>query len=60
MREYWLVHPTDRLLTIYRLAGHEYGKPQVQELAGETLVSILPEIVINWDALAARLPKQEY
>jgi hypothetical protein len=54
------VHPTDRLLTIYRLAGHEYGKPDVQELTGETPVGILPGVVIAWDALAARLPKPEY
>jgi Uma2 family endonuclease len=60
VREYWLVHPTDRLLTIYRLAGHEYGKPDVQELTGETPVGILPGVVIAWDALAARLPKPEY
>ena len=36
VREYWLVHPTDRILTVYRLMGMEYGKPDVQELTGET------------------------
>lgn len=57
VREYWLVHPVDRVLTIYRLEDAEYGKPQIYQLEGETQVGILPEIVIRWDELAARLPK---
>jgi Uma2 family endonuclease len=59
VREYWLVHPTDRIVTIYRLAGTEYGKPDVQALEGDTVVSTLPGVVIRWDALAARLPPIE-
>lgn len=57
VREYWLVHPVDRVLTIYRLEDAEYGKPELYQLEGETQVGILPEIVIRWDDLAARLPK---
>ncbi|MBI4755740.1 MAG: Uma2 family endonuclease [Betaproteobacteria bacterium] len=60
VREYWLVHPADRMLTIYRLDGAEYGKPEVQELAGETAVGVLPEVVIAWDALVERLPPVEF
>jgi Uma2 family endonuclease len=56
VREYWLVHPVDRVLTVYRLQDNEYGKPEIVELKGETAVGILPEIVIQWDELAARLP----
>lgn len=56
VREYWLVHPIDRVLMVYRLQGGEYGKPDISELKGETAVGILPEIVIQWDDLAARLP----
>ena len=59
-REYWLVHPTDQVLTVYRLMGAEYGKPDVQELTGETRVGVLPGVTILWDALAARLPRPEY
>jgi Uma2 family endonuclease len=54
--EYWLVHPVDRVLTVYRLQDNEYGKPEIYELKGQTPVGILPEIVIQWDELAARLP----
>lgn len=57
VREYWLVHPVDRVLTIYRLQDREYGKPQISQQEGETPVGILPEIVIRWDELAARLPR---
>ncbi|MFO7808817.1 Uma2 family endonuclease [Guyparkeria sp.] len=57
--ELWLVHPTDRLLTIYWLEGEEYGKPEVVELAGETEVRALPGVRIAWDALVERLPPQD-
>jgi Uma2 family endonuclease len=57
VREYWLIHPVDRVLTVYRLIDGEYGKPELYELQGGTAVSVLPEIVIQWDDLAARLPK---
>ncbi|NBC15191.1 MAG: hypothetical protein GVY09_17990 [Gammaproteobacteria bacterium] len=59
VREYWLVHPGDRMVTIYRLGPAGYGKPDVQELAGETPVAALPEVSVRWDELVSRLPAQE-
>ena len=59
VREYWLVHPTDRMVTIYRLAGAEYGKPEVYLLAGETPVGVLPGVAVAWDALVERLSPPE-
>jgi Uma2 family endonuclease len=56
VREYWLIHPVDRVLTVYRLIDNEYGKPELYELQGETAVAILPDIIIQWNDLAARLP----
>ncbi|MDD5272652.1 MAG: Uma2 family endonuclease [Methylovulum sp.] len=56
VKEYWLIHPIDHLLTVYRLDGAEYGKPALYELRGETQVSVLPDIVIHWDELVSRLP----
>lgn len=53
--ELWLVHPIDRVTTIYRLLNGEYGKPEVQELAGETGVAAIPGLAIVWDALVGRL-----
>ena len=57
--EYWLVHPTDRILTIYRLQNGEYGKPDIFALQGSTPVSVLPDISIDWDALTPYLIDDE-
>jgi len=47
VKEYWLVHPIDRVLTVYRLENGEYGKPELYELNGETQVGLLPEVEIQ-------------
>ena len=60
VREYWLVHPTDRIITIYRLENGEFGKPDVGELSGETPVGVLPGVGICWDGLVSRLPRPEW
>jgi Uma2 family endonuclease len=59
VREFWLVHPMDRVLTVYRLIGTEYGRPDTQALEGETPVGVLPGVVVRWDEVAARLPNVE-
>jgi Uma2 family endonuclease len=59
VREYWLVHPIDRVITIYRLDQDGYGKPSVSELGGETPVAVLEDVVIRWDQLLERLPPVE-
>jgi len=59
VREYWLVHPADRMVTIYRLESGEYGKPVVQELADETEIGALPGVTIAWGEIVARLPPVE-
>ena len=60
VREYWLVHPFDRMVTVYRLVDGEYGKPDGYDLTGSTPVSVLPGVTIAWDALTARLPPPDY
>ena len=60
VREFWLVHPRDKVLTVYTLINAEYGKPYTQELLGETPVGVLEGVTIQWDELAARLPQPEY
>jgi Uma2 family endonuclease len=52
VREYWLVHPTDRTLMIYRLADGAYGRPEVQPLAGETAVAAIDGLRIVWPTAA--------
>jgi Uma2 family endonuclease len=49
VREYWLIHPTDSVATLYRQqAPDRFGPAEIIELAGQTPVGILPEIVIDW------------
>ena len=60
VREYWLVHPGDRTLTVYVLDNGQYGRPEIYELKDETPIGVLPGVSIAWDALIERLPKPEY
>jgi len=60
VREFWLVHPRDKVLTVFTLNNGAYGRPYTQELQGETPVGVLEGVVIQWDDLAARLPQPEY
>lgn len=48
VREYWLVHPGDKVLTVYLLENGVYGKPALYELIGNTIVTTLPNITIDW------------
>ncbi len=49
VREYWLLHPAERVLTVYTLVEDgRYGRPQVVEAIGSTALSILPEVMIDW------------
>lgn len=49
VREYWLVHPIDRMVTVYRLQNGAYGRPDNYDLTGKLAVGILPEIEVDWD-----------
>jgi Uma2 family endonuclease len=56
VREYWLVHPTDRLVTIRRLeASGRYGYPQIHEAKGTLPVATLPGLEIDLDAVFRRV-----
>jgi Uma2 family endonuclease len=58
VREYWLIHPTDRKLTIYQLGDDgRYGGPCVLELKGRTALKAVPDVTIDWDRLLARLER---
>jgi Uma2 family endonuclease len=50
VREYWILHPTDRLLTIRVLdETGKYSPPQFIEGKGKLALHILPEIDIDLD-----------
>ena len=48
VREYWLVHPQDRTVTIYTLSDGVYSRPEIEETRGATGVRIFPELEIDW------------
>jgi Uma2 family endonuclease len=53
--EVWLINPTDRTLTIYRLKGGHYGSPSLRELGGRVHLTAVPGVSIDWDRLLSRL-----
>jgi Uma2 family endonuclease len=55
VREYWIAHPTDRVLTIYRHDGAAYRRPTILEMLGETPIDVLPGVAIRWEPIVARL-----
>ncbi|MBI4754279.1 MAG: Uma2 family endonuclease [Betaproteobacteria bacterium] len=56
--EYWLVHPNDRLLTIYRRQDGRFGEAEILDLAGETTVAVLPGVTIRWAPIVELLGPQ--
>ena len=56
VREHWLVHPVDRVVTIYRLEGSAYGRPMVSELQGRSGCRACPGVEVDWERVAKRLP----
>lgn len=50
VREYWLVHPVDRVVTIHRMrAEGQYGVSEVALLQGRLAVTAVPGVEIDWD-----------
>ncbi len=50
VKEYWIVHPTDRIVTVYRLGAAGYGRPRVLELTGR-LEATTPPVSVDWEAV---------
>ena len=48
VREYWIVHPQDHVLTIYRAENNAYGSPDIRETKGQSSVGIFADFVIDW------------
>ncbi len=56
VREYWPVHPTDRVLSVYR-SGPDgcFGRAEVRETKGQYAVAQFEGLEIDWDRVFARL-----
>ena len=48
VREYWLVHPTDRTVVVYTLLDGDFARPQIHEMNGTLSSIVLPELTIDW------------
>jgi Uma2 family endonuclease len=58
VREFWLVHPTDHIATLYRqVAPERFGAAEIIDLSGHTAVSILPGVVIDWGRVTGTTEK---
>lgn len=57
--EYWLVHPGDRSVTVYRLENNAYGKPLVFGLEDNCSPMAFPDLVIGVADLFVDLPPLE-
>lgn len=56
IREYWIVHPVDRIVTIFiREKDGTFGRPRFVETDGMLPVGILPDLEIDWKPVFARL-----
>jgi Uma2 family endonuclease len=48
VREVWLIDPIDRTVTIYRLEKGCYGRPVILELKGQTPLTAVSGITVDW------------
>ena len=55
VREVWLIHPIGRTLAIYQLEAGYYGRPILLELKGQTQLTAVPGVTIDWDRVLAKL-----
>jgi Uma2 family endonuclease len=48
VKEYWIIHPVDHIVTVYTLQDNlQYGKPVVYSKEEEINSTILPSMIIN-------------
>ena len=59
VREYWLVHPIDHVVTVYLHDGDSFGPASISEMADTQAVSIFPELILDWDDLLLGIPQDE-
>jgi Uma2 family endonuclease len=53
--EVWLIHPIERTLAVYRLEAGHYGAATLRELKGQTRLTAVPGVTVDWDRILARI-----
>jgi Uma2 family endonuclease len=51
--EVWLIDPIDRTVAIYRIAAGRYARAVVLELRGQTVITAVSGVSIDWDRVPA-------
>lgn len=53
VREYWVVHPADRIVMMWRLQTdtRRYGNVLIAETQGAQTSALFPELALEWDIL---------
>jgi Uma2 family endonuclease len=54
VREHWLVHPAERLVTVHRREGDRFALTLMQRATGRLPVAVLPGVEVDWDLAFAR------
>ena len=58
--EYWLIHPQDRVVQIYRQGKDDgYGKSEVSDTAGSLDSQLFEGLTVDWDEVFARVTRFE-
>jgi Uma2 family endonuclease len=55
VREVWLVNPIQHTLSIYLLQAGHYGRATVLDLKGQTHLTAIPGVTIDWERVLARM-----
>ena len=55
VREVWLIDPMKRTVSIYRLEAGHYGPPVVLDLKGQTQLTAVEGVTVDWDRVIAKL-----
>ncbi|WP_428834975.1 Uma2 family endonuclease [Sporomusa ovata] len=54
VREYWVVHPTDHTIMVFKLAEDgRYGRYEMYEQSEQLTVGILPELILDLNEIFA-------
>jgi Uma2 family endonuclease len=55
VREVWLIDPIKRTLMIHRLEAGHYGRAILLELKGQTPLTAVPGVTIDWEQVLAEM-----
>ncbi|MBI3376755.1 MAG: Uma2 family endonuclease [Betaproteobacteria bacterium] len=52
VREAWLVHANDRVVSVYRLQDRVFARPAIHEMKGVLAVGVLADLRVDWERVA--------